>query len=100
MGHQLMLKVAIWNLKGGCSKSATALNLGDYQATLGKKTLLLDLDGQRTLSFSLGMDGATPPDQRVYPQHLIQVAIDLLNAQNIDWTTVRNEDELRQSLNL
>lgn len=41
-----------------------------------------------------------PPDQRVYPQHLIGVAISLLQAQNIDWDTVRNADELRDRLNL
>ena len=43
---------------------------------------------------------AVPPDQRVYPQHLIQVAIDLLQAQDIDWDAVRNANELRDRLNL
>lgn len=40
------------------------------------------------------------PDQRVYPQHLIGVAIDLLKAQGVDWSEVRNADELRDRLNL
>lgn len=55
-----MLKVAVWNLKGGTSKSTTALNLGAEIAKAGHNTVLVDLDGQRTLSFSLGLDGAEP----------------------------------------
>jgi chromosome partitioning protein len=54
-----MLKVAIWNLKGGTGKSSTAQNLGAELATT-LKTVLIDLDGQRTLSDSFGMDRATP----------------------------------------
>ncbi|MBD2261117.1 hypothetical protein [Pseudanabaena sp. FACHB-2040] len=41
-----------------------------------------------------------PPDQRVYPQHLIGIAIDLLKAQDVDWSEVRNADELRNRLNI
>lgn len=54
-----MLTIAVWNLKGGTLKSTTALNLGAY---LAKKhpAGLIDLDGQRTLSFGLGLDGKTP----------------------------------------
>ncbi len=54
-----MLKIAVFNFKGGTGKTTTALNLG---AVLAKKrrVLLIDLDGQRTLSFGLGLDGAEP----------------------------------------
>lgn len=55
-----MLKVAIWNLKGGTGKSSTAQNLGAELAIANFKTVLIDLDGQRTLSFGFGMDRATP----------------------------------------
>ncbi|PSN19531.1 ParA family protein [filamentous cyanobacterium CCP5] len=55
-----MLTVAIWNLKGGTGKSSTALNLGAELAIAQFKTVLIDLDGQRTLSYSLGMDRSTP----------------------------------------
>jgi chromosome partitioning protein len=55
-----MLKVAIWNLKGGTGKSSTAQNLGAELAAAQFKTVLIDLDGQRTLSESFGMDRATP----------------------------------------
>ncbi len=36
-----------------------------------------------------------PPAERVYPQHLIGVAIDLLEAADVDWGQVKNVDELR-----
>ena len=41
-----------------------------------------------------------PPSERVYPQHLIGVAIDFLEAAGIDWDEVRNVEELRKQLNL
>lgn len=55
-----MLKVAIFNFKGGTGKSTTVLNLGACLATSKRKVLLIDLDGQRTLSFGLGLDGDVP----------------------------------------
>lgn len=55
-----MLKVSVFNLKGGTGKSTTALNLGAALACPKRRVLLIDLDGQRTLSFALGMDGQTP----------------------------------------
>ena len=41
-----------------------------------------------------------PPSERVYPQHLIGVAISLLQSADIDWTKIKNEKELRELLNL
>jgi hypothetical protein len=40
------------------------------------------------------------PNERVYPQHLIGVAIDFLEAAGVDWGEVRNLEELREQLNL
>lgn len=40
------------------------------------------------------------PSERVYPQHLIGVAIDFLEAAGIDWGEVRNVEELREQLKL
>jgi nickel-dependent lactate racemase len=45
-------------------------------------------------------DMAVVAADRVFPQHLIQVAIDLLKAQGIDWAEVKNIAELRDSLNI
>jgi len=55
-----VLKVAVFNFKGGTGKSTTALNLGASMAGSKRRMLLIDLDGQRTLSFGLGMDGQSP----------------------------------------
>lgn len=41
-----------------------------------------------------------PPAERVYPQHLIGVAIDLLQNVDVDWSEVKNVEELREHLNL
>jgi hypothetical protein len=41
-----------------------------------------------------------PPAERVYPQHLIGVAIDLLRSADVDWNLVQNIEELREQLNL
>ncbi|MGL4499119.1 MAG: hypothetical protein ACRCU2_08655, partial [Planktothrix sp.] len=40
------------------------------------------------------------PADRVYPQHLIQVAIDLLKSSEVDWSKIRNVEELRGHLNI
>ncbi|WP_218080876.1 hypothetical protein [Anthocerotibacter panamensis] len=42
----------------------------------------------------------TPPDQRCYPQHLISVAIDMLQASGLDWTRVQGVKNLRKQLGL
>ena len=41
-----------------------------------------------------------PPSERVYPQHLIGVAIDLLQNVNVDWAEIKNAEDLREHLNL
>ncbi|HEY9657167.1 MAG TPA: hypothetical protein V6C65_01790 [Allocoleopsis sp.] len=45
-------------------------------------------------------DEPVPPADRVYPQHLIQVAIELLKTSDVDWEQVRSVEELKQQLNL
>ena len=45
-------------------------------------------------------DTPVAPSDRVFPQHLIGVAIDLLKDTDIDWSTVRNVEDLRQQLML
>lgn len=45
-------------------------------------------------------DSPVPPGDRVYPQHLIGVAIDLLQAKEIDWSQVKNVEDLKRLLNI
>lgn len=45
-------------------------------------------------------DEPVAASDRVYPQHLIQVAIELLKSSNVDWENVKNVAELRHTLNL
>ena len=40
------------------------------------------------------------PAEKVYPQNLIGVAIDFLEAAGVDWGEVKNVGELREHLNL
>lgn len=40
------------------------------------------------------------PSDRVFPQHLLGIAIDLLQATEVDWTKIRTIEDLRKHLNL
>ena len=48
--------VSIVNQKGGTGKTTTSLNLGSALSNLGKKVLLVDMDSQGNLGYSLGLD--------------------------------------------
>ena len=45
-------------------------------------------------------DEPVPGPQRVYPVHLIQAAIDLLESQDVKWDEIQNSEGLRNTLNL
>jgi chromosome partitioning protein len=47
--------VAVINQKGGTGKTTTTINLGSALSKLGKRVLLLDLDPQGNLSYSLAV---------------------------------------------
>jgi hypothetical protein len=42
----------------------------------------------------------TLPAERVYPQHLIGVAIELLRSADVDWNQIKNVEDLCEQLNL
>lgn len=51
--------IAVANQKGGVAKTTTVASLGAALAELGEKVLLVDLDPQACLTFSLGLDPET-----------------------------------------
>ena len=55
-GTRLGTIVAVANQKGGVAKTTSVASLGAAFAELGKKVLLVDLDAQACLTFSLGVD--------------------------------------------
>jgi cellulose biosynthesis protein BcsQ len=51
-----MIKICLFNHKGGVSKTTTAFNLGWMLARMGKRTLLVDADSQCNLTiYSIGL---------------------------------------------
>src|SRR3954464_6932772 len=51
--------VALANQKGGVAKTTAVASLGAALAELGQRVLLVDLDPQACLTFSLGVDPDT-----------------------------------------
>lgn len=48
--------ITLTNQKGGVAKTTTSLNLASIAARNGKKTLLVDIDSQASLTISMGYD--------------------------------------------
>jgi chromosome partitioning protein len=51
--------IAVANQKGGVAKTTTVASLGVALAELGRRVLLVDLDAQACLTFSMGLDPET-----------------------------------------
>jgi chromosome partitioning protein len=65
--------LAIANQKGGVAKTTTVASLGAALAEQGKKVLLVDLDPQACLTFSLGID---PEDLELSVHHVLTKGLD------------------------
>lgn len=65
--------LAIANQKGGVAKTTTVASVGAALAELGHSVLLVDLDPQACLTFSLGID---PEDLEVSVHHVLTKGLD------------------------
>jgi chromosome partitioning protein len=65
--------LAIANQKGGVAKTTTVASVGAALAELGHSVLLVDLDAQACLTFSLGID---PEDLELSVHHVLTKGVD------------------------
>ncbi|MEP6816505.1 MAG: AAA family ATPase, partial [Marmoricola sp.] len=65
--------IAVANQKGGVAKTTTVASLGAALAELGHRVLLVDLDPQACLTFSLGVD---PEDLDLSVHHVLTKGLD------------------------
>jgi chromosome partitioning protein len=68
MGSTMTTTLAVANQKGGVAKTTSVASLGAALAELRQKVLLVDLDPQACLTFSLGID---PEDLEVSIHHVL-----------------------------
>ncbi len=65
--------LAVANQKGGVAKTTSVASIGAALAELGQRVLLVDLDPQACLTFSLGID---PEDLEVSVHHVLTKGLD------------------------
>ncbi|MEO5852774.1 MAG: ParA family protein [Nocardioides sp.] len=69
--------LAIANQKGGVAKTTSVASIGAALAELGHRVLLVDLDPQACLTFSLGID---PEDLELSVHHVLTKGLDVEDA--------------------
>ena len=75
--------IAIANHKGGVGKTTSVASLGDALALKGKRVLLIDLDAQQNLSYSLS--GNENPEVSVYDALVKDKELPIVNVRkNVD----------------
>src|SRR5215207_2875730 len=65
--------LAVANQKGGVAKTTSVASIGAALAELGQSVLLVDLDPQACLTFSLGID---PEDLELSVHHVLTNGLD------------------------
>jgi chromosome partitioning protein len=73
----MTITLAVANQKGGVAKTTTVACLGAALAELGQRVLLVDLDPQACLTFSMGID---PEDLDVSLHHVLTKGLDPVEA--------------------
>jgi chromosome partitioning protein len=86
--------LAVANQKGGVAKTTTVHSLGVAMAELGRRTLVVDLDPQACLTFSLGLD----PDTLDLSMH--DVLLGRVSARMVVVTTAEGPDVLPATIEL
>ncbi len=69
----MSIVLAVANQKGGVAKTTTVASLGAALAELGARVLLVDLDPQASLTFSVGID---PEDLELSVHHVLTKGLD------------------------
>ena len=107
--------IAVANQKGGVAKTTTVVSLGAALAELGQRVLLVDIDPQGSLTFSLGIDpedlevtvaevllGTQQPDDAIVVtddgMHLLPANITLTQAEESLVSRTGREQRLRVAL--
>ena len=75
MSTKKPVTLAVANQKGGVAKTTSVASIGAALAELGHRVLLVDLDPQACLTFSLGID---PEDIEVSVHHVLTQGVDPL----------------------